>query len=45
MVGKTEFYISNINKLIRKGRPEIVNAVIMEKLPLTTALKNSVVFR
>ena len=39
MVGKTEFYISNINKLIRKGRPEIVNAVVMEKIPLTTALK------
>ena len=39
MVGKTEFYISNINKLIRKGRSEIVNAVIMEKIPLTTALK------
>lgn len=39
MVGKTEFYISNINKLMKKGRSEIVNAVIMEKIPLTTALK------
>lgn len=38
-VGKTEFYISQLNALMKKGRPEIVNAVLTEKMNFSTAFR------
>lgn len=36
-VGKTEFFISQLKALMLKGRPEIVNAVLTEKMNFSTA--------